>query len=144
MRQRRLRTTGEPTGARSLPAGATTYENGLATARDNVAIHIGDTDIYSDYAQYNPRTHEITADGNVRIYRNVTLYVADHAVYNLDTKQVKTGKMRTEYPPYFVSGQNVVQSSQNAYQIQNADFTTHDVPPSNSEFSPARAHRSGL
>src|SRR5438093_10006310 len=33
--------------------GQTTYENGLATARDNVAIHIGNTDIYADYAQYN-------------------------------------------------------------------------------------------
>ena len=28
--------------------GQTTYENGLATARDNVAIHIGNTDIYAD------------------------------------------------------------------------------------------------
>src|SRR5262249_29170087 len=37
--------------------GQTTYENGLATARDNVAIHIGDTDIYADYAQYNSSTH---------------------------------------------------------------------------------------
>ena len=31
--------------------GQTTYENGLATARDNVVIHIGNTDIYADYAQ---------------------------------------------------------------------------------------------
>ena len=37
--------------------GQTTYENGLATARDNVVIHIGNTDIYADYAQYNPTTH---------------------------------------------------------------------------------------
>ncbi|PYL69921.1 MAG: hypothetical protein DMF28_01470, partial [Verrucomicrobia bacterium] len=28
--------------------GETTYENGLATAHDNVAIHIGNTDIYAD------------------------------------------------------------------------------------------------
>src|SRR6266480_238302 len=33
-------------------SGETTYENGLATARENVAIHVGDTDIYADYAQY--------------------------------------------------------------------------------------------
>jgi len=112
-------------------SGTTTYEGGLATARDNVAIHIGDTDIYSDYAQYNPRTHEITADGNVRIYRDVTLYIAEHAVYNLDTKQVRTGKMRTEYLPYFLRGGSVVQNSQNGYQIENADFTTHDAPESN-------------
>ena len=115
-------------------SGGTTYENGLATARDNVAIHIGDTDIYSDHATYNSKTHEITADGNVRIYRDVNLYIAEHAVYNLDTKQVRTGKMRTEYQPYFLNGQSVVQTSQNAYQIQNADFTTHDTPESNSDF----------
>src|ERR1043166_3087440 len=39
-------------------SGETTYENGLATARDNVAIHIGNTDIYADYAQYNPTSCE--------------------------------------------------------------------------------------
>ena len=39
--------------------GETTYENGLATARENVAIHIGDTDIYADYAQYNSNTHDV-------------------------------------------------------------------------------------
>ena len=114
--------------------GGTTYENGLATARDNVAIHIGDTDIYSDHATYNSKTHEITADRNVRIYRDVSLYIAEHAVYNLDTKQVRTGKMRTEYQPYFLNGQSVVQTSQNAYQIQDANFTTHDTPESNSDF----------
>ena len=36
--------------------GETTYENGLATARDNVAIHLGNIDIYADYAQYNSTT----------------------------------------------------------------------------------------
>src|SRR5881392_1442284 len=50
--------------------GETTYENGLATARDNVAIHVGDTDIYADYAQYNSRTHEVELRGHVRIYRD--------------------------------------------------------------------------
>ena len=112
-------------------SGETTYENGLATARDNVAIHVGDTDIYADFAQYNSRTHEITADGDVRIYRDVNLYIAEHAVYNLDTKQVRTEKMRTEYNPYFLSGQKVVQTSQNAYQVQDANFTTHDSPNPN-------------
>ena len=40
--------------------GGTTYENGLATAHDNVAIHIGDTDIYADAAQYQfPDTRDL-------------------------------------------------------------------------------------
>ncbi len=32
--------------------GRMIYENGIATAHDNVSIRFGDTDIYSDYAQY--------------------------------------------------------------------------------------------
>src|SRR5437867_13021910 len=42
--------------------GETTYENGLATARDNVVIHIGNTDIYADYAQYNSTTHDVRSE----------------------------------------------------------------------------------
>src|SRR5437588_2083488 len=78
-------------------SGETTYDNGVATARDNVAIHIGDTDIYGDFAQYNSRTHEVLVRGNVRIYRDVSLYVADEGIYNLDTKQIRTNQVRTEY-----------------------------------------------
>jgi hypothetical protein len=36
--------------------------------------------------------------------------------------------MRTEYNPYFLSGQNVTQTSQNAYRVENATFTTADAP----------------
>jgi LPS-assembly protein len=133
--------------------GETTYENGLATARDNVAIHVGDTDIYADYAQYNSSTHEVELRGHVRIYRdtptatvpnpnkhnankhndeesdhNVSFYLADSGIYNVDTKQIRATNMRTESQPYFLSGQNVSEISENAYRIQNGTFTTHDAP----------------
>jgi len=67
-------------GPGSLPVeisatGQTTYENGLATARDNVAIHFGDTDIYSDFARYDSAKRTVYLQGNVRIYRGVTLYM---------------------------------------------------------------------
>ena len=108
--------------------GETNYENGVATARDNVAIHIGDTDIYADFAQYNSRTHEISVEGHVRIYRDVNLYVAERGTYNIDTKQIRTSDMRTEYNPYFLSGHNVTETSENVYRAENATFTTHDSP----------------
>src|SRR6266849_6342785 len=111
--------------------GETSYENGLATARDNVAIHVGDTDIYADYAQYNSRTHEVLAVGHVRIYRDVNLYIADRGIYNLDTKKIRTTNMRTESDPYFVSGQNVSEISENGYLVENGIFTTHDSPNAN-------------
>ena len=109
-------------------SGETTYQNGLATARDNVAIHVGDTDIYADFAQYNSRTHEIFAEGHVRIYRDVNLYLAERGTYNIDTKQIRTSNMRTEYNPYFLSGANVTQTSENVFRVENATFTTDDNP----------------
>ena len=108
--------------------GETNYENGLATATDNVAIHIGDTDIYADAAQYNSQTHDISVQGNVRIYRDVSLYLTDHAIYNTETKQIKADEMRTDYDPYFVSGTSVTSISANGYRIENGTFTTHDAP----------------
>ncbi len=108
--------------------GETTYENGVATARDNVAIHIGDTDIYGDFAQYNSRTHEVSVEGHVRIYRDVSIYVADRGVYNVETKQIRTSNVHTEYHPYFLSGQTVTETTANAYRVEDATFTTDDSP----------------
>src|SRR2546430_3039382 len=106
--------------------GETTYENGIATARDNVAIHIGDTDIYGDFAQYNSRTHEVSVEGHVRIYRDVSVYLAERGVYNIETKQIRTSNVRTEFHPYFLSGQNVTETSANVYRVEDATFTTDD------------------
>ena len=121
-------TTPERQPVEITSTGETTYENGIATARDNVAIHIGDTDIYGDFAQYNSRTHEVFVEGHARIYRDVNLYIADRGVYNIDTKQIRTSDMRTEYNPYFFSAKNVTQTSANVYRAENATFTTHDSP----------------
>jgi LPS-assembly protein len=108
--------------------GQTTYEGGLATARENVAIHIGDTDIYADYAQYDSRKHQIFVQGHVRIYRDTTLYLAERASYNTETKEVTAEEMRSDYEPYFVSGATVRSISENAYRISDGIFTTHDSP----------------
>jgi LPS-assembly protein len=108
--------------------GETTYENGLATARDNVAIHMGDTDIYADYAQYNSNTHDVELRGHVRIYRGTSLYIAESGIYNTETKKIRAINARTESQPYFLSGANVSSISENSYLIQGGNFTTHDSP----------------
>ena len=107
--------------------GETTYENGLATARDNVAIHIGNTDIYADYAQYNPSTHDVELRGHVRIYRVASLYVAEGGVYNTETKKIRALTARTESVPYFLKGGNVTSISDNGYLVQGGNFTTNDT-----------------
>jgi hypothetical protein len=106
--------------------GQTTYENGLATARDNVAIHLGNTDIYADWAQYNSTTHEVELRGHVRIYRDTSLYVADSGVYNTETKKIRAISGRTESQPYFLRGADVSSIEENGYLIHGGYFTTAD------------------
>src|SRR5438093_8188927 len=106
--------------------GETTYENGLATARDNVAIHIGNTDIYADYAQYNSTTHDVELRGHVRIYRDTSLYIAESGVYNTDTKKIRAINGRTESQPYILSGANDSSIVENGYLIRDGTFTTDD------------------
>src|SRR5216117_1030271 len=106
--------------------GETTYENGLATARGDVAIHLGNTDIYADYAQYNSTTHDVDLRGHVRIYRDTSLYVAESGVYNTETKKIRAINGRTASQPYFLSGANVGSIEENGYLIQNGTFTTDD------------------
>jgi len=108
--------------------GETTYENGLATARDNVAIHIGNTDIYADYAQYNSTTHDVELRGHVRIYRDASLYIAENGIYNTETKKIRAFNSRTESQPYFLTGVHVTSISDNGYLIKDGTFTTHDSP----------------
>src|SRR5437016_13970163 len=80
-------------------SGETTYENGVATARDNGAIHIGDTDIYGDFAQYNSQTHEVSVEGHVRIYRDTSVYIAEREVYNIGTEHIRRSNCQMDARP---------------------------------------------
>ena len=106
--------------------GDTNYENGLATAHGDVAIHTGDSDIYADSAQYNPKTREVIAEGHVRIYRATGLFVGEHAIYNIDTQKIQAVAMRTDKTPYFIGGESVTTISEGAFLVSKGTFTTHD------------------
>jgi LPS-assembly protein len=106
--------------------GDTNYENGLATAHENVAIHTGDSDIYADSALYNPKTREVFAEGHVRIYRTTGLFVGERVIYNLDTKKIQAVAVRTDKDPYLVGGENVTTISEGVFLVSKGIFTTHD------------------
>jgi hypothetical protein len=106
--------------------GETRYENGIAFARDNVAIHVGDTDIYADSARYDSQRHEISAQGHVHIYREDKLFIAEHGTYNLDTKEIHAETVRSSSDPYFMNGEKFVSFSDGHSVVENGDFTTDD------------------
>jgi len=69
--------------------GETRFVGGVAVAEDNVQIHFRGTDIYCDYAEYNPETREVLLVGNVRIYHDQQILNGHRAVYNMETRQIK-------------------------------------------------------
>ncbi len=107
-------------------SGDTNYENGIATAHGNVAIHTGDADIYADSVRYDPKTHDILAEGHVRIYRTTGTFLGDRAIYNTETKAIQAVEMKTDKQPYLVAGQNVTTISEGAFMVSKGVFTTHD------------------
>src|SRR6476661_3095428 len=107
-------------------SGETNYQEGLATAHGNVAIHTGDADIYADSAKYNPKTHEVIAEGHVRIYRTAGIFVGERAIYNTESKEIKAVNIKTDKQPYLVAGNEVTSISESAFMVSRGAFTTHD------------------
>ena len=108
-------------------SGGTNYEGGIATARDNVRITIGDTDIYADAAQYNAETKEVRVQGNVRIYRGTEFYVGESGTYNTETKAIEASQLRTLDFPFYLGGERISSISEDATLVQKGSFTTHDA-----------------
>ncbi len=106
--------------------GETRFENGVAVAEDNVVIRYGGTTIYSDYAQYNPDTRDVFVRGNVRIYREGRVFAGERAVYNLETKQLRTADFRGSEYPYAFSAENIFTLGGREIKASNAVFTTSD------------------
>lgn len=107
-------------------SGETKYENGLATAHGNVALHTGDADIYADSVRYNPTTHEVVAEGHVRIYRTAGTFIGERAIYNTETKAIQAVEMKTDKQPYLMAGEQITTISEGAFMVSKGAFTTHD------------------
>jgi LPS-assembly protein len=107
-------------------SGETRYENGVAIAHGDVAVHFGDTDIYADSARYDSQKHEVSAEGHVRIYREHKLYIAERGTYNLETKEIHAETLRTSSNPYLVAGNTLQLFPDGHYEVVNGNFTTDD------------------
>jgi LPS-assembly protein len=107
-------------------SGNTNYENGIATAHGNVAIHTGDADIYADSVRYDPKTHDVLAEGHVRIYRTAGTFIGERAIYNTETKKISAVEIKTDKQPYLVAGEKITPITSEAFMVSKGVFTTHD------------------
>jgi lipopolysaccharide export system protein LptA len=109
-----------------ITAGETKFENGIAIAQNNVVIHYGDVVIYSEYAEYNPDTHDVLLKGRVRIYRGDYAFVCDRAVYNLETKKLNAADFGGAKTPYQFTGENLSSIKENEYKVYVGSLSTSD------------------
>ncbi len=109
-----------------ITAGETKFEGGVAIAQKHVVIHYGDVAIYSEYAEYNPDTHDVLLKDRVRIYRGDYLFVCDRAVYNLETKKLNAADFGGAKTPFLFTGENLSSIQENEYKVYNGSLTTSD------------------
>lgn len=105
--------------------GETRFLGGVAVAENNVSIHYGTLSIYADYAQYNPETRDVLVSGNVRIYHDGRLFVGDRALYNLETKVLRTGDFKGGVYPFYFDAESI-STLDGGFQVNGAALTTSD------------------
>ncbi|MCX6966822.1 MAG: LPS assembly protein LptD [Verrucomicrobia bacterium] len=107
--------------------GETRFIGGVAVAENNVIVHYGTASIYADYVQYNPETRDVLAIGNVRLYRDGRLVEADRALFNLETKLLRTSDFRSSMTPFFAKGETLNSLNVGSgYEAKNIIATTSD------------------
>ena len=109
-----------------ITSESTHMENGLAIADRDVIINYKDTQIYCDYAQYNPDTRDVLLVGMVRIYQGGHLFTAERALYNMETKILNTADFRGDNTPFQFAGESLSTLGANAYLVKDGIFTTND------------------
>ena len=109
-----------------ITSESTRMEGGLAIAEQNVVIRYGETAIYCDYGQYNRDTRDVYLSGNVRLYREGRVFLAERALYNLETKVFSTANFQGETLPFRFGGESLSSVGANAYLVKDGLFTTSD------------------
>jgi LPS-assembly protein len=122
--------TGGAKGGATIPieinSDSTRYEGGVAIADGNVVIRYGAVTIYCDHAEYDPDTHDIVLRDNVRFFQDRYAFVADRAIYNIQTKRLQMSNFAGPKQPFEVLGDTILSVKENEYTILQGLVTTSD------------------
>jgi LPS-assembly protein len=104
--------------------GTNSFIGDVATADDNVVVHVKGDVIFADHIIYDRSTHVMIATGNVRIFTNGKVYRGDSITYNPDTKALTSTSFKAIDYPRFIQGAQVTTPDENHYRLVDASFTT--------------------
>lgn len=94
----------------------------------DVRVEYQDIKLRADKLTYNPKTKDVTAEGNVIVDQGPTRVTASRALYNLDSK---TGTFFTATasmePSLYFAGDQIEKVSEDTYVMTNGMFTSCDL-----------------
>jgi LPS-assembly protein len=100
----------------------------VAVATNDVVIRTLGVVLTADRAEFDERSGDVTATGNVRIQQDDMIWAGDHVLYNIQTRQMIAAEFRTGRSPVFAKGQGLHGDIINqVYNATNAVLTTDDV-----------------
>jgi len=101
---------------------------GLMSGTNGMYVRYGSTVLTAQGASVNPKTHDVTADGDVRIVNGDQIWVGDHIDYNYVTKQMRTEQYRTGKSPVYAGGTGLTGDVSNGvYTARSSFITTDDI-----------------
>ena len=83
------------------------FEGNIGYAAGPVVLAQGDTRVFAENAEFDRETRDFILTGSVRIYRGNRVFMAERAVYNLESQQLMAGDFRTAAVPLFAEGGGV-------------------------------------
>lgn len=101
---------------------------GVVRGFKGVLVHYGTIVMTAEEIEFNQNTAEARADGKARIQDEGQIWVAEHLLYNLDTRQMESERFRTGKSPVFAAGRGLHgELTNNVYVATNAFVTTEDL-----------------
>jgi LPS-assembly protein len=102
------------------------FEGNIGYASGPVVLAQGDTRVFAENAEFDRETRDFILTGSVRIYRGNRVFMAERAVYNLESQQLMAGDFRTAAVPLFAEGGEFTAWGQERFEVKEGSFTTSD------------------
>jgi lipopolysaccharide assembly outer membrane protein LptD (OstA) len=120
--------------------GSLRREQDLVIAEKDVEIHYKDLELFADRVEYNTKTKDVLAEGNVVIRMPKEVISAERAVGNIETKMFRIEKASgLLQPTIFYRAREVERKEADLYALSEARLTTCSQTVPRWEFSFRRA-----
>jgi LPS-assembly protein len=100
--------------------------SGTWTGTNGVYASNGQTTLTADWASYNQKTGDVTADGHVKISTGDRVWMGEHITYNFKTRQMRAEQYRTGKHPIYAEGVDLTGDGSNKLYSAGSVAVTSD------------------